>query len=421
MDDVGWSLVLMCGCIAVSLFFSLHRQTLISFSRLKLQDAFRKAGCEDKVEEFLRQAEPLSLMCGFFRVAADTAIILLLAQWLADRHYLLTFAAALVILEIFNLVIPHAWAKHAGEYILPRTWGLLKGLMWMMRPLLYVFALHDRFVRRLAGVPVADPEQEQEERQEEILNFVEQGRLEGVVDEEELEMIENVLELDETTADEIMTPRTDLVAVSVDADLPTVLEVIRREGHSRLPVYEGTIDNIVGLIYVKDLLEEVGKDRTDFNIRKRMRPVYFVPESKPLRDLLHEFQKQKLHFAVVLDEYGGTAGIVTIEDILEELVGDIADEYEKPVSESFRKIDETTYEVDARMYIDDINHKMDIELPDEEDYDTVGGFVFSHLGYIPKAGESFVYKDLRFTVTGASPRSIKRLRIQKLTPQKSID
>ena len=416
MDDVGWSLVLMCGCIAVSLFFSLHRQTLISFSRLKLQDAFRKAGCEDKVEEFLRQAEPLSLMCGFFRVAADTAIILLLAQWLADRHYLLTFAAALVILEIFNLVIPHAWAKHAGEYILPRTWGLLKGLMWMMRPLLYVFALHDRFVRRLAGVPVADPEQEQEERQERFL-ILSSSSLKGS-SMKRLEMIENVLEL---TRRRVRISANRLVAVSVDADLPTVLEVIRREGHSRLPVYEGTIDNIVGLIYVKDLLEEVGKDRTDFNIRKRMRPVYFVPESKPLRDLLHEFQKQKLHFAVVLDEYGGTAGIVTIEDILEELVGDIADEYEKPVSESFRKIDETTYEVDARMYIDDINHKMDIELPDEEDYDTVGGFVFSHLGYIPKAGESFVYKDLRFTVTGASPRSIKRLRIQKLTPQKSID
>jgi len=418
VDDVGWSIVLMCGLTLVSLFFALHKVALASCSRIKLQEGFRRAGREEMLEVFLRDVEPLTLTCGFFRVAANAAIILLLARWLADRHYLLTFLAALAILEVFNLIIPHAWAKHAGESILPRTWGLLKLLMWLMRPALSVVSLHDRLVRRLAGVPVADPEQEQEERQEEILSFVEQGRLEGVVDEEELEMIENVLELDETTADEIMTPRTDLIAVSAEADLPTVLDVIRREGHSRLPVYEGTIDNIVGLIYAKDLLDEIGKDEAAFRVRERMRPAYFVPESKPLRDLLHEFQNQKLHFAVVLDEYGGTAGIVTIEDILEELVGEIADEYEKPVSESFRKLDETTYEVDARMYIDDVNDKLKIDLPDEEDYDTVGGFVFSYLGYIPKAGESFVYKDLAFTIKAAGPRSIKRLRIRKLTPEK---
>jgi CBS domain containing-hemolysin-like protein len=415
VDEAGLSIVLVCAAAAASLFFALNTHALRSFSRMKLQEAFRQVGREARVEEFLRLVEPMTLTCGFLRVAANTAIILMLAELFSDRHYLLTFVVAVLVLEIFNLAIPHAWSKHAGEHILRSTFGLLKLLAWCLKPALVLFELHDRFVRRLAGVPIADPEQAQEEKQEEILNLVEQGRMEGVVDEEELEMIENVLELGETTAEEIMTPRTDLIAVSADADLPTVLSAIHREGHSRVPVYEKTIDNIVGLIYAKDLLNEIGKDPAQFALRQRMRPAYFVPESKSLRDLLHEFQNQTLHLAVVLDEYGGTAGIVTIEDILEELVGEIADEYEKPVSDSFRKLDETTYEVDARMYIDDVNSELEIELPEDEDYDTLGGFVFSHLGYIPKTGESFVFKGHKFVITAAGPRSVKRLRIRKST------
>jgi CBS domain containing-hemolysin-like protein len=144
-----------------------------------------------------------------------------------------------------------------------------------------------------------------------------------------------------------------------------------------------------------------------------MRDAYFVPETKPLRVLLHEFQNQKLHIAVLLDEYGGTAGIVTIEDILEELVGEIADEYEDSTPESIKQIDENTIELDARTYIDDLNRDFELYLPEDEDYDTVGGFVFSHLGYIPKAGETFAYENVNFTIVAAEPRKIKRLRIEK--------
>jgi len=421
VDNAGASAALFFICAVVSVFFALQTLALRSFSRMKLQEAFRQAGKEAMLKEFLRRVESMTLVCSFFRVAANAAIILLLAHLFVERHYLLTFLAAVAVLEAFNLAIPHAWSKHAGEYVLARTYPLLKGLVGVMRPLLFLFKLHDRLVRRLAGVTDANPEQAQEEKQEEILNLVEQGRMEGAVDEEEVEMIENVLELGETTAEEIMTPRTDLIAVSADASLQMVLDAINREGHSRVPVYEGTIDNIVGLIYAKDLLNEIGKDPAAFRLRNRMRPAYFVPESKLLRDLLHEFQSQTLHFAVVLDEYGGTAGIVTIEDILEELVGEIADEYEKPVSELFHQIDETTFEMDARMYIDDVNSELDIELPENEDYDTVGGFVFSHLGYIPKTGESFVFNSLKFFITAAGPRNIKRIRVQKLTTETKPD
>jgi CBS domain containing-hemolysin-like protein len=276
-----------------------------------------------------------------------------------------------------------------------------------------LFGLHDRLVRRLAGVTEATPDQEQEEKQEEILSLVEQGRMEGVVDAEEMEMIENVLELSETTAEEIMTPRTDIIAINVNDDLQEILEIIINAGHSRIPVYEKNIDTIVGLIYAKDLLSEIGKSPGDFNIREKMRKPYFIPETKPLNDLLGEFQNQKLHIAVLLDEYGGTTGIVTIEDILEELVGEIVDEYEETPPESIKKIDETTIEVDARIYIDDLNNEFELALPEDEDYDTVGGFVFSHLGYVPKTGEIFGYENVKFTIAAAEARKIKRIRIQK--------
>ncbi|HSV26662.1 MAG TPA: hemolysin family protein, partial [Sedimentisphaerales bacterium] len=190
--------------------------------------------------------------------------------------------------------------------------------------------------------------------------------------------------------------------------------------HSKVPVYEGTIDNIVGVIYSRDLLAEVGKDAKDFALGGRMREAYFVPKTKPLRALLREFQQQKLQIAVVLDEYGGTAGVITIEDILEELVGDIADEFEDAEPENVHRIDARTIEADARVYIDDLNKEYELALPDEEDYDTLGGFVFSHLGYIPKTGESFEYKGLKFMISAAEPRRVKRLRIERLSGELKV-
>jgi putative hemolysin len=332
--------------------------------------------------------------------------------------YLLASVIAFGIFSVFSLAIPHAWAKYAGEKILCRTYRILMLFAFITSPVLYVFKLYDGFVRRLAGIAETTPEEEHEERQEEFLTGLEQHRTEGALDEEEQEMIENVLELSNSTADEIMTPRTDIVAVELNSDLQKVLETITSGGHTRVPVFEENIDNIVGLIYAKDLLAEIGKDPADFKLRDKIRKAYFVPETKRLRALLHEFQNQKLHIAVVLDEYGGTAGIVTLEDILEELVGEIADEYEQTPPEPVQKIDQNTIEADARTYIDDLNDEFELNLPEDEDYETVGGFVFSRLGYIPKANESFDYENLKFTIASAEARKIKRIRIQKIENEK---
>lgn len=413
MDDVGWSLLSIGLLTAATLFFSLNNISLRTFSRYQLNEAFKKRGLEDKVEAFIERVEDFTLVCAFFRMLCNTGIIVLLLAIFKFHAYLMTFITAAVIFIFFTLAIPHSWSKYSGEAVLVRTWPLLKVFAFLAWPVLFILHLHDAVARRLAGVPEVTPEEEQEEKQEEILNFVEQGRLEGIVDEEQRDMIESVLELAETTAEEIMTPRTDMIALQADEPLDKVLEIINQAGHSRIPIYEENVDNIIGLLYAKDLLSEIGNNPETFNLREKLRPAFFVPETKPLRDLLHEFQNQKLHIAIVLDEYGGTAGIVTIEDILEELVGEITDEYEEAPEEEFKAIDENTAQVDARMYVDDLNEEFDIDLPEEEDYDTVGGFVFSHLGYIPKTGEQFEYQNLRFTIVDAEPRRVNVVRIEK--------
>ena len=432
MSYAGWAVLLICLLSGGTLFFSVNAVALRIFSHAKLQEEFKaaikKIDSKELTERFLGKEEDLVLTCSLYRLICNMCILLVLVAFFTHLggqtngksnvvDYLLASFIAFAIFSVFSLAIPHAWAKYAGEKILSRTYRVLTLFAFITSPILYIFKLYDGFVRRLAGIVESTPEEEHEEKQEEFLTGLEQHRTDGVLDEEEQEMIENVLELSNSTADEIMTPRTDIIAVEVNSDLQKVLETITSGGHTRVPVFEENIDNIVGLIYAKDLLSEIGKDPVDFKLRDKMRKAYFVPETKRLRVLLHEFQTQKLHIAVVLDEYGGTAGIVTLEDILEELVGEITDEYEETPPEPIRIIDQNTIEADARTSIDDVNDEFDLDLPEDEDYETIGGFVFSRLGYIPKANESFDHENLKFTIASAEDRRIKRIRIQKISEQ----
>jgi putative hemolysin len=425
---IGWMVLLICLSVVATLFFSVNSITLRIFSRAKLQEAFKKTskqnGSEDIIDQIVANVEKLTLASSFYRFVFNMLTLLLLfaafvhpSAELTISTYMFVFIVAAAIFSIFGLAIPHAWAKYAGEKVLSRSYKLLLFSAKATSPIIQTLKLYDGFVRRLAGIVEVSPEEQQEEKQEEFLTDLEQHRIEGTVDEEEQQMIEKVLELSDHTADQIMTPRTDIVAIEVNSDLETVLQTITKAGHTRVPVYESNIDNIVGLIYAKDLLSEIGKNPAEFKLRDKMRQAYFVPETKKLRALLHEFQNQKLHISVVLDEYGGTAGIVTLEDILEELVGEITDEYEEIPAEPIRQIGQNIIDVDARTYIGDLNDKFELNLPEDEDYDTVGGFVFSRLGYVPKTGENFDYENLKFNIASAEARKIIRIRIQKVTQQ----
>ena len=263
---------------------------------------------------------------------------------------------------------------------------------------------------QLAGVPPTNSANEIEEMEQEVLDAVSEGEKRGAFDEQEKEMIESVMEFSDTQVGQVMTPRTQIIATRKDASLEQVRELINREGHSRVPVYDGTIDSIQGVLYAKDLLKI--DDRTNFDLSANMREVPFIPETMSLRELLRQFQENKVHMAIILDEYGGTAGLVTFEDLLEELVGEITDEYEPPEPEPIVRLDDGQIEIDARLRINELNDELNLELPEDDDYDTIGGFIFSTLGRIPRTGEQFDHGNLHIEIVDAEERRINRVRIR---------
>jgi putative hemolysin len=231
-------------------------------------------------------------------------------------------------------------------------------------------------------------------------------------EEEERELIHSVFEFGDTVVREVMVPRTDMVVVKNDATLDEALDTIVKAGYSRIPIYEGDLDNIVAVLYAKDLLKRTVALAPKESVGKVGRKPLFVPEQKKVADLLREMQQQRIHMAIVVDEYGGTAGLVTIEDLIEEIVGEIVDEYdqEEPLVEP---LDENRIRVSARLPIDEVNELLDVELPHEE-WDTVGGLVFGLVGRVPSVGETVSYDSVEFTTERVTGRRIQKVLITKL-------
>jgi putative hemolysin len=253
---------------------------------------------------------------------------------------------------------------------------------------------------------------------EELKLLVETGSEEGSIEEEEKEMIHGVIELGDKRVHEVMVPRIGIRAVNVDDPLEEVLDMIVRAGHSRLPVFTGSLDNIVGILYAKDLLPYLKAGtggNGQINIREIVRAPVYVPESKPVDDLLHEMQAAKRHIAIVVDEYGGTAGLVTMEDVVEEIVGEIQDEYDSDDSsvEEISTDGEVAFRLDGRVSMDDVRDLFDLsddDEPDEESYDTIGGFVVHRVGRIPLPGAEIPFRDdVRIVVEAAEPRRVARV------------
>lgn len=245
--------------------------------------------------------------------------------------------------------------------------------------------------------------------EEEIQELMNAGEEEGLINEEENQMIRSIFALGDTVVREIMLPRTDMACVSVDAGVKEVLDSVIACGHSRIPVYDGTVDNIIGLIYAKDLLKYWGMDASAIVLREIIRAPYFIPESKNLEELLHEFKKKRVHIAIVIDEYGGTSGLVTIEDLLEQIVGDIQDEYD--LEEDWLVVEpDGSVIVDARLPIEELKEHFDIEV-EREKFDTVGGLIFHLIGRIPATGEEVDTGSIHMTVLGADERRISKVRI----------
>ncbi|MBN1509075.1 MAG: HlyC/CorC family transporter [Sedimentisphaerales bacterium] len=395
------------------------------FSRVRLQEELERRGRPALFARLIDNQVALLFCSSLLRICCILALVLLIEHVFQQTpagamlgkgyaslvHYFVTFVGALFLVMIFGVAIPNAWARYDADRFLAIALPTLVVLQKILLPLVSLQHAVNWIARRLAGIPDdSDVQDEAEEIEKEILGVVSEGEATGAVHEKYASMIERIMDFRDKTVGQIMTPRTDIVAIPSNATQEEAKDLITREGHSRIPVYEENIDDIKGVLYAKDLLTL--SDIDSFEPLEMMRKVPFVPESKPIPDLLQELREQKVHLAIVLDEYGGTAGLVTIEDIIEEIVGDIADEYEMPEPESIRRIDANTIEVDARVRIDEINEQLSTQLPEDEDYDTVGGFVFSALGKIPETGEELSYDNVKFRVIDAEQRRINRLRVQ---------
>ena len=402
--------------VATSAIMSGSEVALIGLSRLR-----RRQLVEDEhpriasVERLMAKPErfliTILIVNTLVNVAAASLVTVFMGQLFGNAGVAIATGVVTLVILMFGEIAPKAYAAHHAESWALRVAPALLGVQAVLYPLVRLFEAFAAGVMRAMGkTPRAQGIFRSEE---EIKTLITLGTEEGLLEAQEEDMLHSVIEFGETTAREIMVPRIDMTAVPGDAQLDHVKAFILESGFSRIPVYQGTVDNVVGVLYVKDLLlHYVEKKPGNVPVRDLMREAYFVPESKKLDDLLAEMREKRMHLAVVIDEFGGTAGLVTLEDVIEEVVGEIFDEYDLR-QDPIRKLDEQTAIVDARTHVADVNDALDVEIPEEEGYDTVAGYIYHELGRLGKEGEVVHGPGFDMVVEKVSNRRILRARFVK--------
>jgi len=253
---------------------------------------------------------------------------------------------------------------------------------------------------------------------EDIEALIKQGGREGSLDKEQEELLASVFAFEDIVVREVMVPRMALVGFDVETDLDSVFATIHEKGFSRYPVYEENVDRIIGVFHVKDMLSYLqGPRKEPFSLRKYLREGFFVPETKRINELMRELQHQKVHIAIVVDEFGGTAGIATQENIIEEVFGDIYDEHDTVEEPEIREMEPGRFDVDPRIHLRELGEHIGVTLPESTDYDTLGGFVVEQVGRVPRRGDSFAWNELRFSVTAANNTRVKRMEVEVISPE----
>ena len=432
-----FDLLVVISLILVGGFFAASEIALITAKRHRLQQladdgngAARTATrLTDDPSRFLATIQIAITFLGFLAGAVGAvAFSSGLAEWIDEipippiqeaadtiAFVVMTLVIALASIVVGELV-PKTLALNFPErlaLVVARPIGLLQSLLW---PIVWAVTRVSAVLVKLMGGK--EKPQGGYLSTEELKMLIETGSQQGGIEEEEKEMIHGVIELGDKRVHEVMIPRIGIRAINVDDTLDEVLDMIVRAGHSRLPVFEENLDNIVGILYAKDLLPYLkgnGVGYPDIDVRQLVRAPVYVPESKPVDDLLHEMQVAKRHIAIVVDEYGGTAGLVTMEDVVEEIVGEIQDEYdtEDPMVEDVSTDELEAYRIDGRVSMDDLRDLFDLSDDDEEDedaYDTVGGFVVHRVGRIPLPGAEVPFRDLVvIRVDAAEPRRVAKV------------
>jgi CBS domain containing-hemolysin-like protein len=406
-------------------FTAVAARSLHCFSRHELDSICQSRNKPERCSEILHAHERVALgvemlvmMFTALAVCASTLLIWSKFELSGSRPWTTFVLSAIVLGQISAITavwLPWSSSRIASAQFLFKTWPLWRFLDKLVAPLVWAAGLLDRLMHRAAGRELHEASEESIE--EEIRTIVSEGHREGLLEEEAAEMIEGVMELGDAIVSHIMTPRTEIDMIQIDTPWDDVVEAVIESGHTRVPVYGGSRDEIIGILYSKDLLPELAKpaEERPKPLAELLRKPLFVPETKPVDDLLTYFQKSRTHIAVVLDEFAGVSGLVTIEDVLEEIVGEIDDEYDQKTEDEIRKVDDDVCIALGRAHVDHINEVMGFDLPENEEFDTIGGFVFAEFGRVPSVGESITWQDtLRLTVLEASRRRVNRVRIERV-------
>jgi len=414
--------LILAAMIFFSAFFSSSETAITSIGRIILENLVKKNKPGSKALKWLK--ENPSTMLGTILIgnnivnisasvlATSISISLLSGAGLGNIGMALGVAIGVMtfVILVFGEIIPKTVAIRNAEVFALASSPIIRFLSIVLYPVIrLLIIISTPFVRLFGGrMPKRGPFLTMEE----IKMLLTIGEREGIIEEEEREMISSIFEFGKTIVREVMTPKPDMQCVEVSFSLEKVMSVIIDGGHSRIPVYEGNMDNIIGVVYAKDLLKIRTQPEDPQWLRSLMRPALYIPEGKRVDDLLHEMQAARTHIAIVMDEYGETAGLVTLEDLVEEIVGEIYDEFEKRVK-AVEKVDENITIVDARLSISDVNDILGSNLP-KGDYDTLGGFIFGLLGKVPAVGDQMNYDNLIISVERVHRRRISRAKIMKV-------
>jgi CBS domain containing-hemolysin-like protein len=421
--DYGWLAVALV-LLAAGMYVAVSRQLLALYSRKRLLELTPEGdrkwveGHLDHYEDHVASLRSVDLLLRMGLVLSLTFGRLMAsgppASFRAAVIACLRLTGEMLVLYIVCLeLIPAIIARVHTENRLIRRFRAIHAIHLVVTPFRSVITRLVRWAVKLSGGKVDRPSADILE--EEILSAAEEGQREGLLKAREIDMIESIISFGNVEVTEVMTPRTEMVCLDADETLPANLKRAIECGHSRIPIYKTSKDNITGILYVKDLLRYWDRKEA-IRLEEIARKPHFVPLTKKIRELFQEFRTQRFHIAIILDEFGGTSGLITIEDIIEEIVGEIQDEHEKVERPPIKRLAADLVEVDGSVHIDDLNDQVGLDLPEGDAYDTVGGFLSARMGKIPSAGEAFDLDTLRFEVTSADGRRIRRLKIRLPAP-----
>lgn len=409
--------------ILLSGFFSASETALTAYrsNNLEKLDEEKNRNAYELLKKWLK--DPNEMLTGLLignnivNILASSIATVVIVDYYGKNSSSVLLATGImtVLILIFGEITPKLIARNNSSSIAEVVIVIVYTMTFIIKPIIALLMLISKLIGRILGINLTSSQMMITE--EDIISFVNVGNAEGIIEEDEKEMIHSIVTLGETTAKEVMTPRTSMLAFEASKTIDEVWDEIVENGFSRIPVYNETIDDIVGIMYVKDLMDHIKKGNLNVPIGELVRSAYYVPATKSIIEILKEFRGLQVHIAMVLDEYGGIVGLVTIEDLIEEIVGEIRDEYDDEEEEFFKKIADNEYEVDAMIDIETLDKELGIDLPISEDYESLGGLIVTELGRVCNVDDEITIGNMYLKVLEVDKMRISKVLI-KILPEK---